>query len=89
MDRGALRRHNRVDTEEKLFECSYCLKMFSQKDNLDVHIRVHTKEKPFKCLYCSKTFSHKQCLNRHIRIHTKKSRLNVCIVPERFFENNI
>ena len=55
---------------EKPFECSYCEKTFSKKDNLDVHMQIHSDDKPFECIQCGKAFSDKSSLDRHMRVHS-------------------
>ena len=39
---------------EKPFECSYCEKTFSKKDNLDVHMQIHSDDKPFERIQCGR-----------------------------------
>ncbi|XP_075205521.1 uncharacterized protein LOC142311209 isoform X1 [Anomaloglossus baeobatrachus] len=54
----------------KLFSCSDCGKVFTQKSNLVRHKRTHTGEKPFSCDKCNKTFTQKSHLVEHQVFHT-------------------
>ena len=60
-----LKRHLRVHSENKPFNCDHCGQKFSRKDTLTRHIRIHTGEKPFKCEYCDKKFTQKTSLRNH------------------------
>ncbi|MCF7900029.1 hypothetical protein K9K77_00835 [Candidatus Babeliales bacterium] len=52
------------------FQCDFCKKYFSQKNNLTTHKRTHTGEKPYQCDYCNKCFNRKNILKNHERTHT-------------------
>ncbi|XP_041665756.1 zinc finger protein OZF-like [Cheilinus undulatus] len=56
-------------TEEKLHDCSLCVRRFKTKQGLHTHMVVHTKEKPFSCSVCDKRFSQKGSVTRHMSIH--------------------
>ena len=54
---GNLKRHMRIHTNEKQYECDVCEKRFSRSDTLKSHMRIHTNEKPYECDVCEKRFS--------------------------------
>ena len=39
---------------DKLYCCSYCVKAFVKKTNLQIHLRKRNTEKPFQCSQCNK-----------------------------------
>ncbi|XP_020352803.1 neurotrophin receptor-interacting factor homolog [Oncorhynchus kisutch] len=56
--------------KEKRFPCSFCGKVFSFPQQVEIHQRMHTGEKPFSCNLCRVSFSHSSSLKRHQRVHT-------------------
>ncbi|KAM4032656.1 uncharacterized protein ACNLHF_019851 [Anomaloglossus baeobatrachus] len=58
--------------EEKTFQCSYCLKAFSNTTQLNLHIVCHQNHKTFTCSECGEWFSKKSALVTHHRVHTRE-----------------
>ena len=44
--------HFIAHTGEKIYECSLCVKYFSQKSDLKNHMNVHSGEKSYLCKNC-------------------------------------
>lgn len=55
---------------EKTFQCSCCLKAFTNTTQLNLHIRSHQNPKTLLCSECGECFSKKSELVTHHRIHT-------------------
>lgn len=69
--------HNFKHSEQKLFlkqqrlmECSVCLKKFSTKWNLKTHMQSHMNVFPYLCEFCGKKFKKSDIFKIHLRIHT-------------------
>jgi len=91
-----LRRHERIHTKEKNYECPECGKRFSRSDHLTTHKRTHSKEKPYVCLYfkengveyCGKKFARSDERCRHMKNchieknHRKLSDEEIMKIPE-------
>ncbi|CAL4068067.1 unnamed protein product, partial [Meganyctiphanes norvegica] len=62
--------HIEENTEDKIFKCNACDKVFLQNAHPIANQKKHTRENAHQCSYCEKNFSNKSHLIRHIRIHT-------------------
>lgn len=69
----ASNKSQKIQTEEKLRECTKCGKMFIQKANLVVHQRTQTGEKTSEYCECAKAFKSSYHLIRHERTHTRQA----------------
>lgn len=73
-----LNRHiDNVHKGLKPFQCTLCLKHFTQKTSLDGHMTIHTGERKFKCTECSDAFKNRNDLNRHKICHMSKDQQNI------------
>ncbi|OMJ92884.1 hypothetical protein SteCoe_4215 [Stentor coeruleus] len=63
---------NESKKESKKFQCSYCNKALSSKQNLKEHEFTHTGELPYICKNpgCGMRFRQGSVLSAHKRIHT-------------------
>lgn len=52
------------------WECSFCSKIISKKQNIEKHRDMHLQIKRFSCDFCEKKFGAKSILDTHRRIHT-------------------
>lgn len=67
------------------YECSMCLKHYTNQGNLTRHIRVyHQNEKSFRCDDCGKCFSQLSILTNHKISHIKERNFICDICPKRF-----
>lgn len=59
------------------FQCVYCYKTLSSKQNYKEHIYIHTGEKPFKCTEpgCEESFRQGSQLSVHRKMHRQVLKL--------------
>lgn len=57
-------------SQEEVFICEKCDKMFTTKFSLNRHQFIHSNVKKYVCKYCPKKFALKQYLKEHECIHT-------------------
>ena len=76
--------HERVHTDEKLYECVICKKTFSSSNTLAYPERVHTGEKPYKCVICKKVF----ISSEHKRVHTGEKPYSCDVCQKSFSQSS-
>lgn len=59
-----------VQSEDGLFRCQVCSKVFLNRNHLNRHAIIHSGVKPFKCDQCDKGFYRMEHLQRHVIVHT-------------------
>ncbi|XP_077391440.1 uncharacterized protein LOC144027628 [Festucalex cinctus] len=57
-------------TGEKTFSCSYCGKIYSKRNGVNMHVRMHAAVKQFSCSECGKRFTRNHYLINHMKVHT-------------------
>lgn len=55
------------------FQCSLCLRSFSQRGSLNRHTRSHLGVRPFPCPRCPMTFSRQYRVTEHMRVHQRSA----------------
>lgn len=53
------------------FQCSLCVRSFSQRGSLNRHVRSHLGVRPFSCPRCPMTFSRQYRVSEHMRVHQR------------------
>ncbi|XP_006007844.1 zinc finger protein 646 [Latimeria chalumnae] len=81
---GSLTNHRQTHTLG-YYQCTICLKEYSNIMALKYHVRLHSEYKPYKCAVCAKAFRGTTELMNHRRIHTGEKPYCCDHCGDRFF----
>ncbi|XP_044743035.1 zinc finger protein 208-like [Chrysoperla carnea] len=66
-----LAKHMRLHdaNEDKIFQCTLCLREFQKQIIFQEHLRNHTGDRPAKCNKCDESFVSDRVLKKHMKLH--------------------
>ncbi len=73
------------DSEEHVFHCKHCLKIFTSKHKCDMHTLIHMVPDPLKCSVCTKYFASHSQLQDHMETHREQA-LYICTFCQKAFK---
>ncbi|CAG9789586.1 unnamed protein product [Diatraea saccharalis] len=65
--RGHLKKHMAMHTDERNFPCPLCNKRYKYEKNVKSHMRLHNPDWNFACADCCVGFSNKSQFKKHVR----------------------
>ncbi|XP_068082245.1 zinc finger protein 155 isoform X3 [Anabrus simplex] len=73
--------------ERAVYECEYCGKKLTTRENMKTHWRIHTGECPYTCHVCGKCFRVPSGIKRHLREVHDRVKDQCCELCGRRFAN--
>ena len=74
-NKGYLKTHEMIHTEEKPFGCAHCPKHFTDKSTLQTHEKIHTGDQKFVGVLCSKLFTQEGNLKTHQKTYNGENHI--------------
>ncbi|XP_055685112.1 zinc finger protein 195-like [Lutzomyia longipalpis] len=81
--------HERIHTEERPFECEFCLMKFKTSKAQAKHELLHKDAPKYPCEVCGKSFTTSSNCRIHQRIHTGETPFGCPTCPKRFYDKKM